>query len=266
MARAKRVQTAGYHYLCNFSVGYRLAFVVREDYSKFIELVVELSSSHKFQLHSYVLLSYGYHLLIETQQENLSAIMKLLNSRYAQYFNLKYERNGHLWEGRYRSSYIEQEEYLLYFIRYIGRLPTMTGVTLNLERYDYSAYRQFVGLDSCLVALQGSMVFKQFNTTEEIKAFFTKPISQEEIDNIIRLLAKRHKEKASLKREKRKKIPNRVSAYFPPYYQSEEERVKSMVEAYRSGISQSEIGKFLGMARQRVSEKIHIYRLKENKQ
>ena len=64
-----------------------------------------------------------YHLLLETRQENLSLIMRQINSYYAIYFNKKEGRVGHLWQGRFRSWYVLNEEYLYFLLRYIEHNP-----------------------------------------------------------------------------------------------------------------------------------------------
>jgi len=254
MGREARVQRIGYHYVSNRSVELRNAFVVKEDYLKFLEIFSELSFSHDFTIESYALLSHAYHLLIKTTRENLSAIMKLLNKKYSTYFNSKYGRNGALWEGRFKSSYMQDEGYLFYFIRYVEHLPKMTGIVLQLEDYSYSSYRQLVGLDKCMKSLESSVVFQRFNSLEEIKIFFMQEVNKEFIDNLIEILRKQEELR---KKDEEKKVTKvlELSDYLF-IKQNEEERVQGMVEAYKAGISQAKIADFLGLSKQVVSLKI----------
>ena len=60
-----------------------------------------------------------YHILIETSLENLSLFMRQVNSNYAIYFNKRYKRVGHLWQGRYKSWYIISDDYLYSLFKYI---------------------------------------------------------------------------------------------------------------------------------------------------
>ena len=59
-----------------------------------------------------------YHLLIETTKENISIFIRIVNANYVKYFNKKYQRSGHLWQDRYKSRYIINENYLHTLIRY----------------------------------------------------------------------------------------------------------------------------------------------------
>jgi putative transposase len=66
--------------------------------------------------------------------------MQSLGRRYAQYFNRTYHRSGSLWEGRYKSSLVDTERYLLACYRYIELNPVRAGVVRRPEDYPYSSY------------------------------------------------------------------------------------------------------------------------------
>jgi len=257
MGRIARVQRKGYHFISNRTVELRQAFVVREDYLKFIEFVSELSKSHDFIIHAYTLLGHAYYLLIETKIENLSAFMKLLSRRYSFYFNNKYGRNGALWEGRFKSSFMKDEGYAFYFMRYSEYLPKMTGIVLHLEDYPYSSYRQFVGIEKRLEILESSLVFQRFNSVEEIKIFFMQEVNKEFIDNLIEILRKQEEQRRKEESKELKKVLELSDYLF--IKQNEEERIEGMVEAYRAGITQAKIANFLGLTQQAVSLKIEVY-------
>jgi REP element-mobilizing transposase RayT len=261
MARVKRIQSVGVHYISNRSVELRNAFVIKKDYQAFVDYLCMLSESHAFNIHSYVILPHGYHLLIETKEENLSAVMKLLGSRYGQYFNNKYGRNGALWEGRYKSSFMEDKSYAFYFLAYMENLPKMTGITSELRSYSYATYRQFVGLDERLDCVKDSIVFQRFNTIEEIKLFFTKMRNKEFIENIIEILRIK-----GLEKKVSRKISNKIDlgAYFF-LEQSKEQIAVNMITVHNMGVSQAKIGEFLGMSQQAVYFKIKEHKLKIGK-
>jgi REP element-mobilizing transposase RayT len=71
-----------------------------------------------------------YHLLVETQKENLSTCMRIVNANYAPYFNKRYQRSGHLWQDRYKSKYITSEEYLDGYTQ--ASIATYLGVSKSL--------------------------------------------------------------------------------------------------------------------------------------
>ena len=67
--------------------------------------------------------------------------MKRLGQRYVQYINRTYQRSGTLWEGRFRSSIIQQEDYLLRCQRYIEMNPVRAGIVKHPGEYSWSSYQ-----------------------------------------------------------------------------------------------------------------------------
>jgi len=248
MGRGRRVTQAGYHYIFNYGVEFRNVFIVQDDYLKFISILSNLSYSHNFTIHSYSLIPHSYYILIKTEKDNLSNIMKLQNGKYSRYFNSKYGRSGYLWEGRYKSCFIEDKNYLFYFIRYIEQLPKLLRVSSKIDSYQYSSYRQFIGLDTLQPYLKESIIFQKFNTILEIKEFFSIPTKVEEIESIYHTLQKRFIAN-SIKEGKK------ISSYFNPS-QSREEEDNAILKAYQDGFSQSKISKAIGISQQAISKRI----------
>lgn len=84
-----------------------------------------------------------FHLLFQSQSGNLSDFMRCLMSGYSIFFNRRYERSGHLFQNRYKSSVIDTERYLLELIRYIHLNPVRAGVVPSLEslsRYPWTGH------------------------------------------------------------------------------------------------------------------------------
>lgn len=81
------------------------------------------------------------HLLATPQDgEGLSLMMRYLGSRYVRYVNSVYQRSGTLWEGRYKSSVIDSERYLLTCCRYIEFNPVRAGIVAAPSDYPWSSY------------------------------------------------------------------------------------------------------------------------------
>lgn len=122
-------------------------FKEEEDYRLFLELLKKYKEHYHFKLYAYVLLPNHFHLLLELAsqgeegyQGGLSEIMHDLNSSYTKYFNGKYEREGHLFSGRYRATLTEKEPYLLKLTAYIHLNPKRLNLVLSPEDYPYSSY------------------------------------------------------------------------------------------------------------------------------
>ena len=96
MPTRPRIDIAGYHHIINRGVDQMNVFRHSEDKDMFLQIVNKTAMIHKVVLHDYCLMDNHYHLLIETQTDNLSAFMRFVNANYAQYFNKKTKRTGHL--------------------------------------------------------------------------------------------------------------------------------------------------------------------------
>jgi len=77
-------------------------------------------------------------MLIELTSENLSLFMRQVNSNYAIYFNKKYNRSGHLWQGRFKSYYVLDEQYLFTLYRYIEQNPIKAKIAQTVGEYEFT--------------------------------------------------------------------------------------------------------------------------------
>jgi hypothetical protein len=85
-----------------------------------------------------------YHLLLETTQPNISRIMQYINTSYTVYYNIKRNRCGHLFQGRYKSIIVDKDNYLLELTRYIHLNPVRAKITNNPLNYKWSSYREYI--------------------------------------------------------------------------------------------------------------------------
>jgi putative transposase len=93
-------------------------------------------------LHAYVLMTNHVHLLItSTRQDGPAKLMQAIGRRYIQYINRTYKRSGSLWEGRYKSSALQAETYLMACMRYIELNPIRAGMVAEPGQYTWSSYR-----------------------------------------------------------------------------------------------------------------------------
>lgn len=112
------------------------------DYLVYLDLLQRSAFDAGCRVHAYVLMTNHVHLLITPGSEGApAAMMKALGQRYAQYVNRRYARTGSLWEGRYKSSLVEYERYLLVCQRYIELNPVRARMVLHPSDYPWSSYR-----------------------------------------------------------------------------------------------------------------------------
>lgn len=171
MPRRPRIDMAGYYHTVNRGVEQRIIYKEHEDYEIFLEMLCSACKLYDVQLHGYVLMNNHYHLLIETMQENLSKFMKHINATYAIYFNRKYKRSGHLWQGRFKSWYVTDEAYLYTLISYIGNNPVKAKIVNRAEEYRYSSHPAFFEVAEPIGCLKNSFVFTEFHDQNDRKSF-----------------------------------------------------------------------------------------------
>lgn len=117
-------------------------FVVDENYHQFIEMLSLAADKHDCQIHAYVLMTNHVHLLATPSTEDgIGKMMQSLGRRYVQYFNLRNARTGTLWEGRYRATLIDTEQYLFACMRYIELNPVRAGLVKRPGEYRWSSFR-----------------------------------------------------------------------------------------------------------------------------
>jgi REP element-mobilizing transposase RayT len=99
-------------------------------------------------VHAYTLMTNHFHLVLETPEPTLSRGMKWLNGKYAQWFNRRHDRCGHLFQGRFKGFLVEKESYLLELIRYVALNPVRAHMVKRPEDYSWSSYRATAGYET----------------------------------------------------------------------------------------------------------------------
>jgi len=142
MPRRKRIYVPGLPYhIVQRGNNRNACFLEPENYQFYLQLWQDLSKRYGASVHAYCLMTNHIHFLATPETEtSLSNIMKVVGSRYAQYFNKKYSRTGTLWEGRHRSSLVQSEHYLLTCMRYIELNPVRARMVKRPEEYRWSSY------------------------------------------------------------------------------------------------------------------------------
>lgn len=111
------------------------------DYRRYLTDLYHSAEKFHCHIHAYVLMTNHVHLLVTPMLESgISKMMQALGRRYVRYINKTYRRSGTLWEGRYKSSLIESEGYLLTCMRYIELNPVRAHMVNHPGEYKWSSY------------------------------------------------------------------------------------------------------------------------------
>ena len=111
------------------------------DYRRFLVLLRDGCRRYETLVHGYVLMTNHFHLLVTPNTPMaLERMMQLVASRYTNHFNRQYGRTGTLYEGRYKSSPIDNERYWLLCLRYIELNPVRAGMVSQPGDYPWSSF------------------------------------------------------------------------------------------------------------------------------
>jgi REP-associated tyrosine transposase len=117
-------------------------FVDDDDRLAFLRLLASVVEDYCWHMHTMCLMTNHYHLVVETEQWLLSLGMQRLNGRYAEDFNVKFKRTGHLWGDRFWARVVGDDEYLVEVCEYVLNNPVRAGLVARAAdwRWSYSRY------------------------------------------------------------------------------------------------------------------------------
>ena len=143
MTRQIRQQSStGIHHVMLRGINRQTMFEDDDDYRKFVFILKDMVQPHdqlrrplppRCAIYSYCLMPNHVHLLIQEKSDGLAAVMRDIASRFARYYNDKYEHFGHLFQDRYKSEPVNDVGYFLVLIRYIHQNPIAGGLCSDVE-------------------------------------------------------------------------------------------------------------------------------------
>jgi len=114
-----------------------------KDHLRFLDTLGKMVERFKLEVHAYVLMKNHFHLLVHTKEANLSRAIQWLGVSYSVWFNRKYQRSGHLFQGRFKSFLIENDRYFTTMCLYIHGNPLRARIVKRLSNYQWSSYQAY---------------------------------------------------------------------------------------------------------------------------
>ena len=147
MARLPRLTLPGYpHHVIQRGNNRQAIFASLADYQTLLDLLRLNADKFGVAIHAYVLMTNHFHLLATPQTaESLPRMMQAVGRSYVRYFNDLQNRTGTLWEGRYKSTLIQTDHYLLACMVYIDLNPVRAGLAVQAADYAWSSYGNYIG-------------------------------------------------------------------------------------------------------------------------
>jgi len=161
--RKQRVDEADtFHHVSARTNGEEPLFGSSADRQEFLRQLGRAIQRYGWHCQAYCLMGTHFHLIVHTPEPTLSAGMARLCSRYAQWFNWKYCRNGHVFAHRFSSQHIRGEEHLLTAHRYVALNPVSAGRCSDPAGWRWSSYRALAGFEPAAEFLDVGGVYKLF--------------------------------------------------------------------------------------------------------
>ncbi|GAB6074502.1 transposase [Nautilia lithotrophica] len=236
MARKPRVNDPGFYHIVNRGVNGAEIFNEKEDFFKFMELMLKTKYDYKVVFHAFTILPNHYHILLETTLPNLSEAMRFLNSAYAAWYNYKTGRVGHLWKGRFESYMMFDDNHSWKVIKYIERNAYVLGLVEDIKDYEYQSLALRLKKNKFNEIIEGSMIFQK--PLEEYIEWLNKPLEKFELEEI-------YNEPKIVKVDgELKVIRKKISDFFDEY----EEKKDAILAAKEAGYKYTEIARYLGVS------------------
>ena len=172
MSRPLRIEFDGaYYHVLSRGNEQRNIFRDKDDRFSFLETLGNMSERFEVEVYAYVLMDNHYHLLIKTNRANISKSMQWFGATYTQRYNIRNKRSGHLFQGRFKSFLIENDEYLMLLSCYIHRNPIRAGIVRRLADYPWSSYPAYAYGKKAPVWLLTKPILSFFDTKDKHMAY-----------------------------------------------------------------------------------------------
>ena len=164
MARPLRIEYPGavYH-ITSRGNEKKPVFKNDDDRKTFLNTLLHVNKRYHWICHAYCLMTNHYHLLIETPDGNLALGMRQLNGVYTQLFNKLHNRNGHLFQGRYKAIVIQKDSHLLEVCRYVVLNPVRARMVEAPDEWKWSSYLATAGRGTSHSTLTTDWVLGRFS-------------------------------------------------------------------------------------------------------
>ena len=162
MPRPYRIQEAGFvHHIISRGNDRQEIFLSKDDYKTYLLFLEDARKEYPLNVYNYILMPNHLHLLVEPRREgSLSKVMEIVSKAYAKYFNKKYERVGHVFQGRFKSFLIHDDRYFFACSRYIDLNPVKANMVKDPKDYGWSGYSTLAHGKKSLIHLDGHDLYQ----------------------------------------------------------------------------------------------------------
>lgn len=144
--KARKKSSNGIYHIMLRGINKQTIFEDEEDKHKFLQILKKYKDISEYKVFGYCLMDNHVHLLVkESTEETISEAIKRISSSYVYWYNLKYERCGHLFQDRFKSENVDNWIYFLKVLRYIHQNPMKAGLAKNVFENKWTSIHEYVG-------------------------------------------------------------------------------------------------------------------------
>ena len=215
--RIVKIAPGEYYHICNRAVNKQTIFHDTRDYFRFLFLILyfqspivfqqlgrlvkdfvlsraldikgEVVKKRKIELVAFCIMPNHFHLIVkELEEAGIATHMQRVLTAYSKYYNTKYEKSGHVFQGPYRAIHISDDPQLKYLSAYIHRNPReLVGWLNKVDKYQWSSYQDYIGENRWGDLLVPDIVLGQFKNKERYHEFVkmsTAKLLEEELEHL----------------------------------------------------------------------------------
>ena len=254
---ARQKSRSGIYHVMFRGINKQIIFHDDEDHMRFLGILDRYKKTTKLKIHGWCLMNNHVHLLLAEGDEELAITLKRIAVSYASFYNSKYEKIGHLFQDRFRSENVEDQQYFLTVLRYIHRNPVKANLADNLHDWEWSSYSEYLQKSKLpLNILDGDYALGFFSEDKDLAVKRFREFNEQEACEDC--LEDQGKGRLS-DREARLAISEIVGETFNLKDLARHEKNGIILKVSGIvGISQRQISKILGIANKTIKEVVHM--------
>ncbi len=196
MPRAARMKSSTnlYHVIGRGINSERIFNQTREK-NNFKRLLIKYQEKYEVEIYSYVVMSTHFHLLLRADLKVMSGYMASVLAEFAEYYNYKHNRNGHVFQNRFKSECVETAQYFWNCMRYIHMNPVNANIVKNPLKYRFSSLKEYETEKNQIIHPNAINVYRsEFTDFQDYLEFHSKGLKYVFIDIPEEVLAQQQKQ------------------------------------------------------------------------
>ncbi|MFV2047079.1 transposase [Metabacillus litoralis] len=185
----RKKSSSGIYHVMLRGVNKQTIFEDDADRIRFLETVKKYKDQRKYLLFSYCLMDNHVHLLLKEETESISESIKRISSSYVYWYNMKYDRYGHLFQDRFKSEVVESTFSFLKVLRYIHQNPLKAGLTGNVFESKWTSVNEYIVRPEIIDINYGLDLFSndRSDAIKLYKEYMGQPNDDECLDDHVRI-------------------------------------------------------------------------------